>query len=78
MSMDQTNPFESALARLESIVKNIEGGNLPLEESLAAFQEGVGLIQQCQTLLSQAEQKVEILVKAGASGVETKPISDPT
>ncbi len=78
MSMDQTNPFESALARLESIVKNIEGGNLPLEESLAAFQEGVGLIQQCQTLLSQAEQKVEMLVKAGASGVETKPISDPT
>jgi exodeoxyribonuclease VII small subunit len=76
--MDQTNPFESALTRLESIVKNIEAGNLPLEESLSAFQEGVGLIQQCQTLLSQAEQKVEMLVKAGSTGVETKSISDPT
>jgi exodeoxyribonuclease VII small subunit len=78
MIMDQANPFESALARLETIVKNIEAGNLPLEESLTAFQEGVGLIQQCQTLLSQAEQKVEMLVKAGASGVETKPLRDPT
>jgi len=78
MSMEQTNPFESALARLEAIVKNIEMGNLPLEESLTAFQEGVGLIQQCQTLLSQAEQKVEMLVKAGSSGVETKPIPDAT
>jgi exodeoxyribonuclease VII small subunit len=76
--MDQTNPYESALARLESIVKNIEAGNLPLEESLKAFQEGVGLIQQCQTLLSQAEQKVEMLVKAGSAGVETKAIPDPT
>jgi exodeoxyribonuclease VII small subunit len=78
MSMEQTNPFESALARLETIVKNIENGNLPLEESLTAFQEGVGLIQQCQTLLSQAEQKVEMLVKAGATGIETKPVPDAT
>jgi exodeoxyribonuclease VII small subunit len=78
MNMEQTNPFESSLARLESIVKNIEAGSMPLEESLAAFQEGVGLIQQCQTLLSQAEQKVEMLLKAGSSGVETKPLNEPT
>ncbi len=78
MNMEQTNPFESAMVRLEAIVKNIESGNLPLEESLTAFQEGVGLIQQCQTLLSQAEQKVEMLVKAGSAGIETKSISDPT
>jgi exodeoxyribonuclease VII small subunit len=76
MTMDQSPNFETALARLETLVKNIETGNLPLEEALAAFQEGVGLVKQCQGLLTQADQKVEILIKAGASGVETKPLPE--
>jgi len=53
-------------------VKNLENGTLPLEEALSAFQEGVGLVKQCQTLLSQAEQKVEILTKANAEAIESK------
>lgn len=67
--------FEDSLQKLETLVKNLESGTLPLEEALTAFQEGVGLVKQCQTLLSQAEQKVEILTKANAEAVETKPFN---
>jgi exodeoxyribonuclease VII small subunit len=74
--MDQTSAnFEQSLLKLESLVKNLESGNLPLEEALSSFQEGVGLVQQCQSLLSKAEQKVEILTKANAEGIETKNFS---
>jgi exodeoxyribonuclease VII small subunit len=65
--------FETSLQQLESIVKGLESGSLSLEKSLGAFQEGVGLVKQCQTLLAQAEQKVEMLIKANAESVETKP-----
>lgn len=63
------------MQKLETLVKNLETGTLPLEEALTAFQEGVGLVKQCQTLLAQAEQKVEILTKANAETVETKPFA---
>ena len=65
--------FEQALQKLEALVKSLESGSLPLEESLTAFQEGVGLVKSCQTLLSQAEQKVDVLLKASVENVETKP-----
>ena len=67
-----TDNFEQSLQKLEQLVKNLESGTLPLEQALSAFQDGVGLVKQCQTLLAQAEQKVEILTKANADGVETK------
>jgi exodeoxyribonuclease VII small subunit len=71
--MDQNSSnFEQSLQKLELLVKNLESGTLPLEEALKSFQEGVGLVKQCQTLLSQAEQKVEVLTKAGSDGIETK------
>jgi exodeoxyribonuclease VII small subunit len=72
--MDQVSVnFEQSLQRLEALVKSLESGNLELDAALGAFQEGVGLVKQCQQLLSQAEQKVEILIKASASNLETKP-----
>ncbi len=74
MSKSSAN-FEESLQKLETLVKNLETGTLPLEDALTAFQEGVGLVKQCQTLLSQAEQKVEILTKANADTVETKPFN---
>jgi len=73
--MDHSSQFEQSLQKLESLVKNLESGNLALEEALTAFQEGVGLVKQCQTLLSQAEQKVEMLIKASGETIETKPRS---
>jgi exodeoxyribonuclease VII small subunit len=71
--MNHSTQFEQSLQKLESLVKNLESGSLSLEDSLTAFQEGVGLVKQCQTLLSQAEQKVEMLTKASGETVETKP-----
>ncbi len=70
--MSNSGQFEQSLQKLETLVKNLESGSLPLEEALTAFQDGVGLVKQCQALLSQAEQKVEMLTKANAETVETK------
>lgn len=55
--------FEKALADLESIVEKLEQGDLPLDESLQAFERGVELTRHCQVALKQAEQKVEILLR---------------
>ncbi len=55
--------FEAAMRDLEQIVERLEHGDLPLEESLAAFERGVMLTRSCQTALKEAEQKVEILLK---------------
>ncbi len=56
--------FEDALGRLEEIVKRLEGGDLPLEESLKVFEEGVKLSKDCLKMLEEAEKKVEILLEA--------------
>ena len=55
--------FETAMRDLEELVARLEQGDLPLEESLAAFERGVMLTRACQTALKEAEQKVEILLK---------------
>jgi exodeoxyribonuclease VII small subunit len=63
--------FETAMRDLEELVERLEQGDLPLEESLAAFERGVLLTRACQTALKEAEQKVEILLrKAGEPAVE--------
>ncbi|NJM13113.1 MAG: exodeoxyribonuclease VII small subunit [Synechococcaceae cyanobacterium SM1_2_3] len=56
-------PFETALAELESLVGQLEHGELSLEESLRRFERGIGLVQSCQNSLRQAEQKVEQLIE---------------
>jgi exodeoxyribonuclease VII small subunit len=69
---DETPPdFETAMRALEELVDRLEQGDLPLEESLAAFERGVRLTRVCQTALKEAEQKVEILLKkAGEPAVQ--------
>lgn len=57
--------FEEALGNLEALVEAMEQGDLSLEESLKAFEQGIRLTRECQQALEQAEQKVELLVKAG-------------
>jgi exodeoxyribonuclease VII small subunit len=70
--------FETAMRDLEELVERLEHGDLPLEESLAAFERGVLLTRACQTALKDAEQKVEILLKrAGESAVEDFLPDDP-
>jgi len=55
--------FEAALAELETIVATMEGGQLPLAESLAAYKRGAELLQYCQAALKDAEQQVQIFEK---------------
>ncbi|PSH03278.1 MAG: exodeoxyribonuclease VII small subunit [Acidobacteria bacterium] len=55
--------FEECLQRLEAIVKEMEKGDLPLEQSLKLFEEGVALSSSCRKELEEAEGKIEILTK---------------
>ena len=55
--------FEKALNDLEKLVTKMEDGKLSLEDSLQNFEQGVGLIKQCQQALTKAEQKVQLLTK---------------
>lgn len=66
----QANParFEEALAELEQLVENLEGGDLSLEDSLSQFERGVSLARECRDSLAAAEQKVQVLLEREGSG----------
>ena len=55
--------FESSLGELEKIVRQLEDGDLSLEESLKLFEDGVKLSRECQERLNQAERRIEVLLK---------------
>ena len=55
--------FETSLKRLEEIVKRLEGGDLPLDDAIKAFEEGVRHAAICNRKLNEAEKKVELLLK---------------
>lgn len=55
--------FEASLSNLEKIVRRLEEGDLPLEESLKLFEDGVRLARECQERLNQAERRIEVLLK---------------
>ncbi len=76
--MKKQHDFESALQRLEEIVKTMEEGNLPLASSLEIFEEGMKLSRFCHSKLDEAERKVEILVKKTDGTMETAPFQDGT
>lgn len=67
--------FEDAFQKLEAIVKRLEDGNLSLEESLKAFEEGVRLSRFCSKKLDEAEKKVEILLKDSNGRLVPQPFS---
>ncbi len=58
-----TLKFEDAMARLETIVAELEKGDLPLDESLKVFEEGIRLSKSCLKMLGDTERKVEVLVQ---------------
>ena len=72
MMAEETNlHFEAALDELEKLVARMEDGDLPLEDTLKQFERGIELARHCQKALSDAEQKVEILVeKSGRTEIE--------
>ena len=57
-----TPDFEQSLADLQTLVERLENGEQSLEDSLSAFEQGIGLTRDCQAALSQAEQKLQILL----------------
>jgi exodeoxyribonuclease VII small subunit len=57
--------FEAALAQLEALVTRLESGDLPLDEALRTFEQGVRLTRECQTALAAAQQKVQLLLQRG-------------
>ena len=61
--------FEAAIAELETVVKKLEEGDLPLEQSLAMYERGVQLSRFCHARLEEAERRIEILTERG----ELKP-----
>ncbi|HPB81726.1 MAG TPA: exodeoxyribonuclease VII small subunit [Spirochaetota bacterium] len=66
--------FENALAQLEEITENLEGGNLGLDESIAEFEKGMKLARFCHGKLEEAEKKIEILQKGDNGVVEAKGV----
>ena len=67
----KTLKFEEALSKLEGMIRKLEEGNLPLDESISIFEEGMGLAKVCEEKLGEAEGKVEMLIK-NASGSSKK------
>jgi exodeoxyribonuclease VII small subunit len=66
--------FEDALKRLEKIVEKLEAGDVPLDESLSLYEEGISLFKHCSSKLEEAKKKVEILNKKGPGGkLEAQP-----
>jgi exodeoxyribonuclease VII small subunit len=77
--------FEQALARLEEIVQKLEKGDLPLEDSLGLYEEGIRLSKLCHGKLEEAEGRIELLLKDSRGEVlvdaagkpKTKPLAPP-
>ena len=66
--------FEQSLSELQALVARLESGELSLEDSLSAFEQGVRLTRDCQAALGQAEQKVQLLLQQGGD-VQTAPFT---
>jgi exodeoxyribonuclease VII small subunit len=68
--------FEEGLKELETILSEIENGEIGLEESLVKYERGTFLIQHCRTVLSVAEKQVELLSKTPDGSLQTQPMLD--
>ena len=75
-SASSPKSFEAAVSELEAIVQEMESGNLPLEDALARYQRGVGLLRHCQTTLGDAEQRVRMLEGDGLTDFPTDSSRD--
>ncbi len=72
---DTPQTFEAALAELEGIVANMEGGQLPLKDALAAYKRGAELLTYCQASLKDAQQQVEVLEQGVLKAFEPNEVS---
>ena len=70
--------FETALKKLEDIVQNLENGDLSLEAALKQYEEGVRMADICSKKLTEAEKKVEVLMKTSPGKFKTVPFEEET
>lgn len=70
------NTFESSLKELETIVKQLEDGDMALEESLKLFEKGVSLSRECRERLNNAERRIEVLMKEADGSISLEPIGE--
>jgi exodeoxyribonuclease VII small subunit len=68
--------FEGALEELEQVVEQLESGDLVLDDSLAAFEKGVGLVKFCNQKLNEVEKRVELLVRDKEGKIQLKTLHD--
>jgi len=73
----QGRTFEASLEALEQIVRQLEDGDLPLDKSLELFEQGIRLSRECQERLSQAERRIEILLRDNQGRPVTGPFTEP-
>ena len=71
-----TEKYGEVVQRLEDVVKRLEGGELTLEDSLKAFEEGIGLVRRGEKLLTEAEARIEQLL-AGEGETRSAPLDAP-
>ena len=73
---NNSKDFESSLKKLEEIVAELESGDLPLEKSIKAFEEGIKLTRHCQNLLSKAELKIQKLVETNDGSIDLEAFDE--
>lgn len=76
--MTEELKFEKAMEKLEKIVEDLETGNIPLEEALKKYEEGVRLSNACQKKLKDAEKKIEVLSRNRDGSFKTEPFDFET
>ena len=69
--------FEQSLEELEKIVKQLEDGDLPLEKSLELFENGVKLSRECRERLTNAERRIEVLMKDSNGNLSVESVETP-
>ncbi len=68
--------FEKAMAELETIVQELESGNMPLEKAISKYEEGMQLSKFCTQKLDEAEKKITLLMKTNNGGIVEKLVED--
>lgn len=71
--MSEKKTFEKSMSELEGVVRQLEVGDVPLEESMKAFEKGIGLIRECEAKLEDAKGKIEKLIKESGGDLKTAP-----
>ena len=78
MSVTEPRSFEEALGELEGRVRRLDSGDLPLEQALKLFEEGISLVRECQALLDGAERRIVELTRSSNDPGQVIEIPTPT